>query len=580
VPAHRVLLAGEPVTDLAEYSRRGGGEGLRLAARLGPDGVLDELEISGLRGRGGAGFPTGVKWRSIVAGGSAEGERFVVANGAEGEPGTFKDRYLLRHNPYLLVEGLLIAAQTVGAARAFIALKGSFTAEAERVTAAVQEVGAAGWAPEVQVELVLGPDEYLYGEEKALLEVIEGEDPLPRLFPPYLYGLFTTNPQMGWSAGRTLGEGTNTGSNPTLVNNVETLSTVPLVVREGGEWYRTLGTPDSPGTVICTVSGDTVRHGVDEFEMGTPLAEVIAGVGHGLPAGRAIRYVLSGVANPVLSGDSLDAPVSYEGMEAAGSGLGSAGFMVFDDRTDPTELAAAVSRFLWVESCGQCPPCKLGCESVTTMLEERLSGGGSDEDWVVLRARLGTVTDAARCYLPSQEQRVVRSLLPAVLDPAQRGTLRNLLVTKVVDLDGGRFVLDQRQRYKRPDWTYGDPVTTNPPRLPPQGDSLSETITALRAAGFGADFEIADGAITWRGGAGAGGDGAGAAAPERFVVAGVYRFEGASDPDDEEIVMALRNLDTGAGGVLATAFGPYAGADEADVLRRLPHPGASSQPSA
>ena len=158
--------------------------------------VCEVVEARGSRPRS--------KWRSIVAGGAEAGERFVVANGAEGEPGTFKDRALLRHNPYLLLEGLLVAARTVGARRVFVALKSSFESEADVVALGAAEMAAAGWADDVQIELVRGPDEYLFGEEKALLEVIEGEEPLPRLFPPYLYGLFTTNPQVGWSAGRTL----------------------------------------------------------------------------------------------------------------------------------------------------------------------------------------------------------------------------------------------------------------------------------------------------------------------------------------------------------------------------------------
>jgi len=568
VARRRVLLSGGPYDSLADYTASGGGEGVRIAAQLGPAGVLDEVELSGLRGRGGAGFPTGVKWRSIAAGGEAEGERFVVANGAEGEPGTFKDRFLLRHNPYQLVEGLLIAARAVGARRAFIALKRSFAAEADRVTRAVAEIDEAGWAPEVSIELVAGPDEYLFGEEKGLLEVIEGEEPLPRIFPPYIYGLFTTSPQMGWSASRTLGDSMPMASNPTLVNNVETLSTIPTIVREGGEWFRSLGTPESPGTIICTVSGDTVRHGVEEFEMGTPLSEVLTALGGGMASGRAVKYVLSGVANPVLPGDMVDAAVSYEGLEAAGSGLGSAGFMVFDERTDPTELALAVSRFLWVESCGQCPPCKLGCEYVTATLESMLVGEGSSDDLVVLKARLATVTDAARCYLPTQEQRVIASLVPAIGDPDQRGVLRNLAITKLVDLVDGRFVSDERQRFKLADWTYGDPATVNPPRLPPQEETSSGTIEALRTAGFVEDFEIDDGAITWHSA------GRQAATPERFLAAGSYRFEGVSDPDYEEIVVALRNRDSGANGVLVVAFGPYASAGEAEVLSRLPRAAA------
>lgn len=461
MPRAEVLLAGEPVVDLSDHLSRGGGRGLTAALELGPDGVLDELEISGLRGRGGAGFPTATKWRSVAAGGAAVGDRFVVVNGAEGEPGTFKDRALLRHDPYLVVEGALIAAHTIGAAEVYLALKASFEVERARVERALAEVVDAGWADDIRVHLVAGPDEYLFGEEKALLEVIEGEDPLPRLFPPYLYGLFSVAPQMGWSANaaRSSGGAGGPAVNPTLVNNVESYAAVTRIVADGGEWYRSMGTAESPGTVICTVSGDTVRHGVGEFELGTPLEEVLAELGGGMPEGRAVRYVLPGVANPVVHGVDLGTPISHEGFRGLGSGIGSCGFIVHDDRTDPVELAAAVSRFLWVESCGQCPACKLGCGEVTAVLEHVRDHGGDPRAVATVDARLGNVTDAARCYLPSQEQLLVGSLMAELRDPdARRGTSRrDLVVTKLVDLVGDRFSLDERQRHKRPDWTYDEP---------------------------------------------------------------------------------------------------------------------------
>ena len=446
-----LLVAGDAVHSLDAYVASGGGRGLEVARRLGAQGVLDELEISGLRGRGGGGFPTALKWRSIVAGGADAGERFVVANGAEGEPGTFKDRSLLTHNPYSMLEGLLIAAAVVGARRGYIAVKGSFVAVAERVTAALGEMARAGWLEGLEIGVVAGPEEYLFGEEKALLEVIEGEDPLPRLFPPYVYGLFTTSPQIGWSAGRSLEHRQDGGANPTLVNNIETLATVPSILARGGEWYRSMGTAESPGTIVCTVSGDTRRHGVGEFELGTPVSEIIEAVGGGVGAGRSVRYVLSGVSNPVLRGDALGTAATYEALEAAGSGLGTAGFIVFDDRTDPVELAHAVSRFLWIESCGQCPACKLGCEQVTSLLEAATRT--RQLDLGVTSARLSKVNDAARCYLPTQEQRVVASLL-AEVRAGVTGEHRDLLVAPIVELADDRFVLAERHRDKRPDWTY------------------------------------------------------------------------------------------------------------------------------
>ena len=185
--------------------------------------------------------------------------------------------------------------------------------------------------------------------------------------------------------------------------------------------------------------------------MGTPVGEIIKELGGGVGAGRSIRYVLSGVSAPVLRGDALGTPASYEGMEAAGAGLGTGGFIVYDDRTDPLELAHAVSRFLWIESCGQCPACKLGCEQITGLLAQAMAT--RDLDLGVVGARLGAVNDAARCFLPTQEQRVVGSLLEEVR-AGVIGERRDLLVAPIAALTDDRFVLAERHRIKRPDWTY------------------------------------------------------------------------------------------------------------------------------
>lgn len=448
-----MLLAEDPVLSLQDYKATGGLEGLAACDRMAPEDIVDQIEASGLRGRGGAGFPVGTKWRAIRSGGLEAGTRFVVANGAEGEPGSFKDRAIIRHNPYSLVEGLLIAARTVGASQTYIALKATFEVEAERIATAASEFAAAGIADDIRIDLIQGPDEYLFGEEKALLEVIEGEDPLPRLLPPYLYGLFATSPQVGWSAGASRGLEPAAGANPTLVNNVESLARIPGILSRGPAWYRSIGTSESPGSVIATVSGDTVRHGVGEFDMGTPLSSVIDVLGGGMPPGRAIKYVLSGVSNPVIRADHLDTPLSYEAMDAIGSGLGTAGFIIFDDRTDPTELAGAVSQFLSVESCGQCSACKLGTARITELLDastEDLRPNTAAE----LSARLANVTDSSRCFLPSQEQRLVTSLIPDMRTIALRQPRRGLLITKIVDLVEQQFTLDQRQARKRADWTY------------------------------------------------------------------------------------------------------------------------------
>ncbi len=241
VHAVEVILPGNPVDSLDRYIARGGGTGLAHARALGPDETIAQLAASGLRGRGGAGFSTATKWRSVRQAGGRH--TYAVCNGAEGEPGTFKDRAILRADPYQVIEGLAIAAFAVDSREVFIALKASFERERARVLQAVTDMEQAGMLGELSVTLVAGPEEYLFGEEKALLEVIEGNEPLPRWLPPYIHGLFATAPQLGWSAHEPeVGHRGRHESNPTLVNNVETLANVTHVLAHGVDRFRSRGT--------------------------------------------------------------------------------------------------------------------------------------------------------------------------------------------------------------------------------------------------------------------------------------------------------------------------------------------------
>jgi NADH-quinone oxidoreductase subunit F len=457
------LLPPQPVATIDAYLAGGGGTGVLRAHELGRSGTIDVVTRSGLRGRGGGGFPTGQKWSGIAA--QTGGRRYLVCNGAEGEPGTFKDRALLRANPYQLAEGVAIAAFAIGAAEAFICLKAGFRREIDAVTRAVQEFQAAGLCDDCKVTIVAGPDEYLFGEEKAMLEVIEGHEPLPRWLPPYLHGLFATAPQLGWQshdsgAGST---GDRAGSNPTLVNNVETLSNVPHIVARGADWFRSMGTDGSPGTIVTTVVGDVVAPDVGEVEMGTPLRAVVDAVGSGPIPGRSVKAVFSGVANAVVTADDLDVPVSYEGFQAIGSGMGSAGFIVYDDTTCMVDAAYRFSRFLSIESCGQCPPCKLGSSAITEHLERIETGVGNAGDLDAITGWLGHVTDGSRCYLATEEQVVVTSILRAFPDEfAEHIELgrcprpRQLPIPKLLDLAHGHAVYDESFWRKRPDWSYAD----------------------------------------------------------------------------------------------------------------------------
>lgn len=464
---HRVL-SPEPVLTLEDYVRRRGGGGVEAARLVGAEALISELEASGLRGRGGAGFPTGRKWRTVVENRSSDEPTTVVVNGAEGEPGTFKDRSILRTNPYPVIEGALIAASVVGAATVVFGLKASFGTEVRRMRAAIAEVEAAGWADGVELVVFEGPDEYLYGEETAMLECIDGRHPFPRLAPPYRRGvseLVETADDVASHSGQAAhvemaAPGTESDAPPTLVDNVETMANVPRIIERGAAWFRTEGTAQSPGTIVCTVTGSVRHPGVGELIMGTTLGEAIELIGGGAREGRTIKAVLPGVSAGLVPASLLNTPLTYEDMAAIGSGLGSGGFIVLDDQDDLTALAAGASRFLAVESCGQCTPCKQDGVALSGLLAKLARSEATDIDRATIDERLATVTDGARCYLATQQQAVVSSILaafPAEVDEhltAQRAAAEPMLIAEVVDIDGATVVTDEHHLDKQPDWTY------------------------------------------------------------------------------------------------------------------------------
>jgi NADH-quinone oxidoreductase subunit F len=445
VSSGSILLAGGEMSSLDDYIAAGGGLALASALESSPQAVIDEVKRSGLRGRGGAGFPTGAKWEAVRSHPCAT--KFVICNAAEGEPGTFKDRWLVRHNPYQVVEGLAIAASVIEAERAFIAIKRSFGREISVLRRAIAEMRGSDMLGPVPIEIVLGPDEYLFGEEKALLEVVEGNDPLPRILPPYRVGLFASG-----------GSG-----NPTVINNVETLANVPHIIAKGAEWFRLFGTETSPGTMVFTLCGDMLRPGVYELPLGLPLRTLLYEIGGGSPEGRALKAVFPGASNAVLSSEHFDTLMDFDSMREVGSGLGSAGFVAYDESACIVRATLAFSRFLYVESCAQCPACKQGSEEITDRLERIERGEGSESDVESALDRCLTVTGGGRCALPTGESLLVQSAIHAfeveflehLGGPCPRP--RALPLPKLVDFDeeGGGFVYDERYRLKRPDWTFG-----------------------------------------------------------------------------------------------------------------------------
>lgn len=440
------LLGEKPVANLDEYRQLGGGEGLARAVEIGPDATAAEVLTARLRGRGGGGFLTGLKWKGIIDAGAGQ-NRYLVCNAAEGEPGTFKDRALLRHNPYQVLEGMAIAALAIGADEAYVGIKEGYHSEFSRLEMAASEMSEASMLGEIPIRVVTGPDDYLLGEEKGLLEAIEGRPPLPRWYPPYILGLHT-------GLGTGVGAGTSgwdDAINPTAVNNVETLANVPHILARGAEWFRSIGTEDTPGSMVFTVSGDVRREGVFELPMGTPLAVLVHGMGQGLQAGRRVQAVFAGASSAPLPDRLLDTPMDFGSMRAVGSGLGSGGMMVYDDTACVVAAAVVLSRFLAVESCGQCPPCKLGTDAIAGRFLDIEEGRGDAGTLEEIDAWLGRVTDANRCGLGAGERALGTGLLrffpgevvAHIGKPCDSD--RTLMLPKFSDYSAteGRFVRDE-----------------------------------------------------------------------------------------------------------------------------------------
>ncbi len=455
----RVLDRSE-CRSLDGHLARGGGRGLEAARAAGAESTIEVVEASGLRGRGGAGFPTGRKWRTVVSEPLGTAPPVVVVNAAEGEPGTFKDRQLIRMNPYKVLEGALIAAVAMGADDVVVAAKHTFRRELAALRRAIAELDASGWTDGVAIRIVEGPTEYLFGEETALLEVVSGRRPFPRIAPPWRRGL----DDGAGATGATASDVALVGDEPfadtaVLVGNVETLSNLPGILAEGADWFRSVGTEQSPGTIICTMTGHCATHAVGEVPMGTTLREAIELIGGGA-AGTRIIGALSGVANPIVDEEHLDTPLTHEDMRAIGSGLGSAGFFVIDDRTDVVALAAGAARFLSIESCGQCDPCKRDGLAMARSLASLTGPTPNAGDLEAIPARLDTVTYGARCGLATEQQVVLASALELFPEAftrraaGDRSGAAEELVLPLVDIVEGRAVLDTSHLTKQPDWTH------------------------------------------------------------------------------------------------------------------------------
>ncbi len=371
---------------LAVYERRGGYSALRRAMTMPREDVLQELLDSGLRGRGGAGFAMGKK-ASFLPKGTMD--KYLVCNADESEPGTFKDRELMQKSPHMLIEGMIIAAYAADANRSFIYIRGEYQEQAEILDAAIEEARQAGFlgerilGSEHSLSLVLhrGAGAYICGEETGLLDSLEGKRGNPRLKPPF-------------PANQGLYQG------PTLINNVETLATVPHIITMGGGAYAKLGTETSTGTKLVSVSGNVQRPGNYEIELGMPSREIIYGLAGGPEPGREVKFWFpGGSSSPVLLPEDLDLPYDFDSMAKAGSMLGSGAIIVVDDSVPVMNVALKLAKFYRHESCGKCTPCREGTNWTVKMLERIEKGEATPMDLDIIASVQDQIMGNCLCVL-------------------------------------------------------------------------------------------------------------------------------------------------------------------------------------
>src|SRR5213595_422451 len=377
------LLGGtedHDLTKLAEYREVGGyGEGLARARAMSSDELIDELQRATLRGRGGAGFPMGRK-ASLIDRASAK-PKYLVVNADESEPGAFKDREVMARVPHRLLEGCLIAAHAIEAKDVFIYIRGEYLAEYEILQAAVDEARATGIFDGVDITVYRGAGAYICGEETALLDSLEGRRGQPRPRPPFppVQGLYNA---------------------PTQINNVCTIATVPAIIELGAAEFAKIGSESSPGTVIFSISGNVVRPGNYELELGTPMRELIYDLAGGIPDGRELKAVIPGGSSvPALTPDQIDVPLDYDSLGAIGTFFGAASLIVVDDRCCMVQLALRSTKFYMHESCGKCTPCREGTRWLVQLLEKIEDGRGEYSDLDLIESVGSRILGRSLCAL-------------------------------------------------------------------------------------------------------------------------------------------------------------------------------------
>jgi NADH-quinone oxidoreductase subunit F len=398
----RLLLRCRDVPNLRRldvYRANGGYEATRKAFAQTPESLIDMVKASNLRGRGGAGFPTGMKWGFLPK--QTERPVYLCVNADESEPGTFKDRVIIEEDPHQLLEGIIITAWAIRCHTAYIYIRGEFEHGAHVLEEAIAEARQAGFIGknvfgsgfDVEVHVHRGAGAYICGEETGLIESLEGKRAYPRIKPPFpaTHGLFGC---------------------PTIVNNVETLACVPHIVLRGADWFRSIGPEKSPGPKLYCVSGHVERPGVYELPMGTPLREIIYTHAGGIPNGRKLKGVIPGGASmPIFTPDEIDVPMDMDSVQKAGSFLGSAGIMVMDDTVCMVWTLLVLERFFHHESCGQCTPCREGTGWLHRVLEDLEYGGAKPSDVDLLLNISGNMMGTTICALSDAAAMPARALV-------------------------------------------------------------------------------------------------------------------------------------------------------------------------
>jgi len=428
MPAERIVLAGadeRDLTKLAEYRAVGGFESLAKARRMEPAQLLDELLASGLRGRGGAGFPTGRKASFVPKPDQTQKPIYLVVNADESEPGTFKDREIMFSVPHRLIEGCLITAHAIGSRNVFIYIRGEYLHEFEVLRAALDEVRAADLLGGVTIVLHRGAGAYICGEETALLESLEGKRGQPRSKPPFpaISGLYAS---------------------PSLINNVETMATVPKIVELGAAEYAKRGVENSAGTRVYSLSGNVVNGGNYELENGTTLRELIYDHGGGIANGRKLKAIIPGGSSvPVLTADQVDTQLDFDSMAEAGSMLGSGAVIVIDDRCCMVQLGLRVAQFYMHESCGKCTPCREGTRWMVQILNKIEEGAASQGDLDLLLDVCDRILGKCLCPLGDAAAMPVASYIDRFRDEFQAHLEHGCPMNGESSLDGIFAPVDQ-----------------------------------------------------------------------------------------------------------------------------------------